>query len=368
MIKTGEISGKRVLITLDAVGGVWRFTLDLARSLKRGGMIVTLAGFGPAPSEKQAREALAVDKLIWLDAPLDWTTDSRAALDEIPPLLKDIIARERIDILHLNLPSQAAGLETNIPTIAMSHSCVTTWFGTMRGGDLPSDFAWHYDINREGLLRADIIVAPSHSHAMLLKKTYGDIGQVSVVYNASDLHDDAAEKENLILSAGRWWDEGKNGRVLELSAANLRWPFFFAGADEGPRGEHTGLAQGSRLGQLGHDQIVDLMRRAAIFVSPSRYEPFGLAALEAARCGCALLLSDIPTYRELWNGAAVFADPASPEDFLLKLEELISDRQATAELAARSQRRSFDYSEQHQASEMIALYQRALARAQAPAE
>ena len=51
------------------------------------------------------------------------------------------------------------------------------------------------------------------------------------------------------------------------------------------------------------------MGRAAIFVSPARYEPFGLAVLEAAAAGCALVLADIPTLREVWEGAAVFVDP-----------------------------------------------------------
>ena len=46
--------------------------------------------------------------------------------------------------------------------------------------------------------------------------------------------------------------------------------------------------------------------RCPIFVSAARYEPFGLAVLEAAQAGCALVLSDIPTFRELWDGAALF--------------------------------------------------------------
>ena len=51
------------------------------------------------------------------------------------------------------------------------------------------------------------------------------------------------------------------------------------------------------------------MARAAIFVSSSVYEPFGLAVLEAAGSGAALVLSDIPTFRELWDEAALFAPP-----------------------------------------------------------
>ena len=46
-----------------------------------------------------------------------------------------------------------------------------------------------------------------------------------------------------------------------------------------------------------------------VFISTARYEPFGLAVLEAAQFGCALILSDIPTFRELWNGCAIFIDP-----------------------------------------------------------
>jgi glycosyltransferase involved in cell wall biosynthesis len=53
-------------------------------------------------------------------------------------------------------------------------------------------------------------------------------------------------------------------------------------------------------------ELDDWLARAAIYVSPARYDPFGLLPLQAALHGCALLLSDIPSYRELWDGAACF--------------------------------------------------------------
>ena len=64
------------------------------------------------------------------------------------------------------------------------------------------------------------------------------------------------------------------------------------------------------------------MRQASIFVSPARYEPFGLTVLEAARAGCALVLSDIPTFRELWSGAALFVDPSRPDELAAALRYL----------------------------------------------
>ena len=48
------------------------------------------------------------------------------------------------------------------------------------------------------------------------------------------------------------------------------------------------------------------MGRAAIYALPARYEPFGLSILEAALSGCALVIGDIPSLREIWADAALF--------------------------------------------------------------
>jgi hypothetical protein len=48
------------------------------------------------------------------------------------------------------------------------------------------------------------------------------------------------------------------------------------------------LARVTPLGELTRRQLAREMGCAAIFAAPARYEPFGLAALEAALSGCAL--------------------------------------------------------------------------------
>ena len=64
------------------------------------------------------------------------------------------------------------------------------------------------------------------------------------------------------------------------------------------------------------------MRRSAIFAAPSRYEPFGLAVVEAAISGAALVLADIPTFRELWSDAALFVSPDDSNGWSRALTEL----------------------------------------------
>ena len=65
------------------------------------------------------------------------------------------------------------------------------------------------------------------------------------------------------------------------------------------------------LGPLSHSQTLRQLDAASIFLHPAFYEPCGLSVLEAARCRCCLVLSDIPSLRELWEGAAIFGGSAA---------------------------------------------------------
>jgi len=104
------------------------------------------------------------------------------------------------------------------------------------------------------------------------------------------------------------------------------------------------------------------MGGASIFCSPSLYEPFGLAVLEAAMSGAALVLSDIPSFRELWDGAAVFVSPADPDPWRDALGELIGQRDRIAELGRTARIRSAEYTRSRTAQSYAELYGELLAR------
>lgn len=63
------------------------------------------------------------------------------------------------------------------------------------------------------------------------------------------------------------------------------------------------------LGYLPEAQLLALYRGARWLVFPSRYEGFGLPAVEAMVAGTPLLLSDLPVLRELAGDAALYAPP-----------------------------------------------------------
>ena len=346
----------RILLTLDAVGGVWRYAMDLAAGLSQSGYTFTFAGFGPAPSAAQRAEAERMGQLIWLDAPLDWLAEDEAQLDRIPALLRELVAEQEIDLVHLNLPSQACGLQLDVPVLVVSHSCVVTWFAGVRHSAVPPNWQWQFRRNRAGFDAADAVLAPSHAHADMLRASYGHIDGLGVVYNGTNANLAPSRKEAVVFAAGRWWDDGKNGALLDAAASRSSWPVAMAGPNRGPNGQQLDLRNARALGELPHAEVAQWMARAAIVASPSRYEPFGLAPLEAARAGAALVLSDIPTYRELWDGAALFAPADDAAAFADAMNRFISDDALRHEFAARARERSGRYTLEAQVTAMRSVY------------
>ena len=354
----------RILMTVDAVGGVWRYALDLARGLSQRRVETVFVGVGPEPDAAQRVEAERLGQLRWLDLPLDWMAREAAELQQVPGAIAALAHEVGADLIHLNLPSQAAGIVTDLPVVAVSHSCVVTWFDIVRGADVPESWNWQRRLNRAGLLRADAVVAPSRAHADLLARCYDGLRAVEVVPNAVGRAPAPAAKQPYAYAAARWWDEGKNAAGFDAAAASTDWPVLAFGAVEGPSGQRIELRHARSMGQVDHAHLREAAAAAGIFVSPSLYEPFGLAALEAAQAGAALVLADIPSYRENWSGAALFADPRDPGALAAAMNRLAGDADLRSQLAAAARARVARFTPERQADAMLAVYARHLALAE----
>lgn len=351
---------RRVLITLDAVGGVWRYALDLAHGLGERGIACHLVGFGPRPACAAEIASMAACELTWLDEPLDWMVQDPALLEAGAASLDRLSRDWRADLLHLNLPSQAALVASDLPIAVAAHSCLPTWWAAVRGGPLPQEWVWQHSLNRRGFDRAQCVLAPSASHGAALARTYGEVKSRRIVANATELRPLKKEKDPFVLAAGRWWDDGKNGAVLDIAAASAPWPVVMAGPLAsplaGPNATRLTLAHAIAAGELPSHEMQDLMRRAAVFAAPSRYEPFGLAVLEAAMNGAALLLADIATFRELWDGAALFVSPSRPEEFAQAMAGLAGSPSLRQELGARARARAESLTPARQIDALLAAY------------
>ncbi|MBD0271625.1 MAG: glycosyltransferase family 4 protein, partial [Acetobacteraceae bacterium] len=299
-------------MTADAVGGVWTYALDLAGGLAALGFDATLAVLGPAPKEDQADAARAVPglRLLPTGLPLDWLADRPEEVEAAAAALAALATETAADVVHLHSPALAAGKGFPVPVVASCHSCVGTWWEAVRGGPLPPDFAWRARLVGRGCGNADALAAPTSAFATATARFYGLPEPPRVVRNGRRRPSPLARSGTapFAFTAGRLWDEGKNLRALDRAAARLAGsvPVLAAGPTEGPGGARAALGHVRALGRLGEGEVARRLAEGPVFVSVALYEPFGLAVLEAAQAGCALVLSDIPTFRELWDGAAEF--------------------------------------------------------------
>jgi glycosyltransferase involved in cell wall biosynthesis len=97
-------------------------------------------------------------------------------------------------------------------------------------------------------------------------------------------------------------------------------------------------------------------------VHPARYEPFGLAVLEAALSGCALVLGDIPSLRETWEGAAEFAPPDDDAALAARVRALAADGPRRAALSASARERALAFGPARMAEGYLDVYAELLGR------
>lgn len=358
---------RRLLMTADTVGGVWTYALDLAQELQGYGIDVALATMGlPLTAEQRTaveqRQNLTVFestfKLEWMAAPWDDVTAAGAWLLELEALTQP-------DVVHLNGYTHGA-LPWQSPTLIVGHSCVFSWFAAVKKTQPAVTWERYRREVTRGLRAADLVTAPTAAMLTALRTHYGTFAAAAPIYNGRRATSfPPLVKEPCILTVGRVWDAAKNVAALEQVAARLPWPIFVAGEAQHPEGGEVRLRHVQCLGRLAPADLAVWLGRAAIFALPARYEPFGLAALEAGLAGCALVLGDIPSLREVWGDAALFVPPEQPEALAAALQGLIQDLGWRARMAQRARARALRYTPERMARDYVALYAR-LRRMRAP--
>jgi glycosyltransferase involved in cell wall biosynthesis len=137
---------------------------------------------------------------------------------------------------------------------------------------------------------------------------------------------------------------------------------YVAGEDRHPDGRSIEFSGCHKLGRLAPDRLSDWYARAAIYAMPARYEPFGLSILEAALSGCALVLGDIESLRELWHDAALFVPPGDADRLASALRTLIANPGLRAEIASLGSARARTFTPARMAREYMDAYTSLIAK------
>lgn len=328
----------KLFLSTDTVGGVWDYTLALVRELRRREHQVLLAVLGE-PSEEHLAALPEGVEAVWRPYRLEWMP---GAAEDIAPAgrwLSEVARLWGAEVVHLNQMAYSTH-PYGAPTVVAVHSDVLSWFGEALGCEAPPEWEQYATWARHGILAADVVVTPSAYQSDLALRSYGRAAD-RVIHNGVRPTPDEPEprRESRLLSVGRAWDDAKGMRVYDEAVGLLGReapPARLLGELEGPHGQRFRAEHVHAPGRAGRAEVNREMRRATVYVGASLYEPFGLAPLEAALHGCALVLSDIPSFRELWEGCALFfprGDARALADALASLNADADRRAALAEAA-----------------------------------
>ena len=314
----------RLLMTTDTVGGVWTFTRELAAGLIDRGCEITLVSVGKPPSSEQLshiKPLIATGRLTYAvaTAALEWMPENSNAYSAVEPLLLELCRGQRPDALLLSQFCFGA-LPVDVLKIVIAHSDVLSWADAVGKAPLPPD-AWlstYLALVQRGLSGAHAVIAPSAAALRSTASHYRLLEDTAVVHNGRSLPAAVSFEGSRSLravTAGRMWDPAKHLDLL--TEVNSPIPLLVAGEQDASAAVAGSITM---LGHQGEAQLLELFHQSAIYICCSRYEPFGLAPLEAALCGCALLVNDLPSLREVWGDAALyFTDASALEELLCQL-------------------------------------------------
>ena len=223
-------------------------------------------------------------------------------------LAREVAKQEDFDVIHahdwLTMKAGIAAKEVSKkPLIVHIHA---TEFDRTGG----NNNQMIYDIEREGIQAADIVVTVSQWTKDKVVEHYGaDPNKVRVVHNALNFENYTIEnvyrmkKDNkkIVLFVGRitiqkgpdyFVDAAK--KVIEKEPDAV---FVFAGSGDMERQmieKAASLGIGDKVlfaGFLRGDDLVEAFKMADVFVMPSVSEPFGLVPLESMSCGTPAIIS-----------------------------------------------------------------------------
>lgn len=327
-----------VLVTADTIGGVWTYARELVSGLVKRGVQVTLVSFGELPRPQQTEWIDALPRVDYRPTAfrLEWMQEAPEDLAASSEYLHAVVEEVRPDVLHCNQFCYGR-LPVDVPRLVVAHSDVVSWWVGVHRKEPPESnwLRWYRETVQAGVAGADAVAAPSRWMLEQVGKHYQRPRRGSVIYNgrSPNLFNPHITKDDMVLTVGRLWDGGK--QVELLAAEEHALPVWIVGTEKHPDsavGGEAGVRAAARKqlflqGMQGEAQLRHYYSRAALYAATSRYEPFGLAPLEAALSRCAIVANDIPTFHEIWGETVRYFDYNDARSLRREIERLYGNRE-----------------------------------------
>lgn len=338
-----------ILVTTDTLSGSWTYTRELVTGLVTRGVRVTLVSFGEIPLPNQTAWMDLLHGLEYRPTAfrLEWMDEARHDLAESRDFLCSLVRELHPDLLHLHQFCHG-NLPGNVPRVVMAQGDIISWtHAVQERPPKPSRWLnWYRESVIRGIEAADAVVAPSEWMLDAIRSAYIRPRRGSVIYPGRNpiFFNPYVSKEDSVLSVGRLHDAGK--QVFLLTQHAHPFSVCIVGAEHTVPVPRVPIRADVKVstdqscvavrGPQTEAQLRALYSRAAVYAATPRYEPLGIAPLEAAFSRCAIVANDIPSFREVWGDAVLYFRTNDAGSLAATLKKLDADRglrQAYAERA-----------------------------------
>lgn len=269
---------------------------------------------------------------------------------------------ENYDVLHLHSPLPDSFLwalrrrRQGKPVVVHGRHLPELVKGGFKGGSMVYPFVRAYSVKFYNL--GNVVLGATPYVAKSLAKD-GVRGPFKIIPNGINrevfVRDDTlgarfrerlgvSPSEKLVLSVGlRIPRKGVDTFVNMSNALKDRKDvkFVWVGASEALLEDALDTISKGSVTFAGHvpfEEIVGVYSAADVFVFPTRAESYGNVMLEAASCGCPLLIRDIPVFEEWVHDGVHCMKARSDEEFASKLRSLLDDGSLRSRMVAGAKR------------------------------
>lgn len=139
-------------------------------------------------------------------------------------------------------------------------------------------------------------------------------------------------KENFCFHVSRLADKGKNVTNLILAAKKYNFNLYLAGGLKGDEekewlknliDEYDNIKY---IGYLSDEELYSYYNKAKVFALPSTYEGVGMVALEAALCGCEIVITKNGGPKEYFKNMAELVNPYDVDEIGSSIVKLLSGK------------------------------------------
>lgn len=344
-----------VLVTADTMSGSWTYTRELVTGLVTRGVRVTLVTFGEIPLPEQTAWMDLLHGLEYRPTAfrLEWMDDAPQDLPESSEFLANLASELHPDLLHLHQFCHG-NLQVDIPRVVMANGDLISWTEAVQGCTPRNTrwLQWYRDIVIQGIAAAAAVVAPSACMLNTLISTYTRPRRAAIIYPGRNpiFFNPYVSKEDSVLSVGRLLDAGK--QVFLLTQHAQPFSVCIVGAEQTVSLPRIPIRADVKVatkqscvairGPQTEAQLRALYSRAAVYAATARYEPLGIATLEAAFSRCVIVANDIPSFREVWGDAALYFRTNDARSLAETLHRLDADRVMRHAYADRAYSRARD--------------------------